>query len=314
MRKLLVAQYRVGLEPIAHTYSIIAFDPRAHEMGVAVQSHYFSVGTAVPWAEAGVGVVATQAMVNKSFGPRGLKMLKKGLSARKVVDKLVQSDKGRDGRQLAVVDAKGKIAAYTGKNCISAAGHIVGKTCSVQANMMLNKKVWPAMLRSFEKARGPLAERMLAALEAAQKAGGDIRGSQSAAMIVVRIRSSGKAWEDRLIDLRVDDSQEPLVELRRLLSIHRAYEHCSRSDLAIEKGDMKLYLKHISAAERICPDNVEIRFWHAVALVDKGMYREALPLFREVFGENDNWRELLRRLVPLGLNVDDKRMKEILRQ
>ena len=283
-------------------------------MGVAVQSHYFSVGTAVPWAEAGVGVIATQATANKSFGPRGLKMLKRGLSARKVVDKLVQSDKGRNERQLAVLDAKGRLAAYTGKSCISAAGHIVGKTCSVQANMMLNKEVWSAMFRSFEKAKGPLAERMLAALEAAQNAGGDIRGCQSAAVLVVRSKSSGKAWEDCLIDLRVDDSKKPLAELRRLLSVHRAYEHFNLSGLAIGKGDMRLYLRHISAAETICPDNEEIRFWHAVALVDKGMSKEALPLFREVFGRNDNWRELFRRLVPLGLNVDDKRLKDILRQ
>jgi len=314
MRRLSAAQHRLGFERIAHTYSIIAIDPRAHEMGVAVQSHWFSVGTAVPWAEAGIGVVATQAIVNTSFGPRGLKMLKSGLSARKVLDKLVQSDKDRDFRQLAVLDAKGRVSAYTGKSCIPEAGHIVGKTCSVQANMMLSKKVWSAMFKSFEKARGPLAEKMLAALETAQNAGGDIRGSQSAAILVVRSKSSGKAWEDRLIDLRVDDSQEPLVELRRLLRVHRAYEHYESSAPAIESGNMNLAWRHFAAAERMCPENEEIRFWHAVALVDNGMFKEALPLFREVFDKNDNWRELFQRLAPLVLNVDEKRLKDILRQ
>src|SRR5512137_1522292 len=151
MRRNHVAQHHFDFKPIAHTYSIVAFDPVAHEMGVAVQSHWFSVGTGVTWAEAGSGVIATQAITNTSFGLRGLRMLKHGLSAKKVVDKLVQSDKDREYRQLAVLDANGRRATYTGKNCVSEAGHIVGKTYSVQANMMLDKKVWPAMSRSFEK-------------------------------------------------------------------------------------------------------------------------------------------------------------------
>src|SRR5512136_82906 len=217
MRRNHAAQHHFDLKPISHTYSIVAFDPVAHEMGVAVQSHWFSVGTAVTWAEAGVGVIATQAITNTSFGLRGLRMLKRGLSAKKVVDKLAQSDKDKEYRQLAVLDANGRLAAFTGKNCISEAGHIVGRTYSVQANMMQNNRVWPSMSKSFEMAKGRLAERMLTALEAAQKAGGDIRGCQSAAILVVRNQSSGRPWEDRLIDLRADDSEEPLADLKRLL-------------------------------------------------------------------------------------------------
>lgn len=301
--------------PFAHTYSIVAFDSETHDMGVAVQSHWFSVGTVVTWGEAGIGVVATQSVTNPSFGPRGMQMLKKGLSPREVVDKLIESDEGRDLRQLAVLDSKGMAAAYTGKNCIPAAGHIVGKTCSVQANLMLNEKVWPAMIKSFEKARGPLAERMLAALEAAEKAGGDIRGRQSAAMLVVRSKSTGKVWEDRLVDLRVDDDPQPLVELRRLLKIQRAYEHMNNGDVALEKGDMALAMKHYSTAERMFPDNEEMRFWHAATLVNIGRLREALPLFNDVFSKNENYRRLAKHLVPLGLlKVDEKQLKEILRQ
>jgi len=283
-------------------------------MGVAIQSHWFSVGNGAPWAEAGTGVVATQATVNTSFGPRGLKMLKSGLSAKKVVDILVRSDKGRDYRQLAVLDSRGRVAAYTGRSCISEAGHIVGKTYSVQANMMLNKKVWPAMSKSFEKAKGPLAERMLASLEAAQRVGGDIRGSQSAAMIVVRHKSSRRSWEDRLIDLRVDDSQEPLVELGRLLRIHRAYEQMERGESAAKHRNMRLVCRHYVAAEGLYPENEEIKFWHAVTLADNGMVKESLPLFREVFRKDNNWKELFKRLVPIGLDLDEKQLRSILKQ
>lgn len=314
MRRNHAARHHFDFKPIAHTYSIVAFDPMAHEMGVAVQSHWFSVGTGVTWAEAGIGVIATQAITNTSFGLRGLRMLKRGLSAKKVVDKLTQSDKGRENRQLAVLDACGRLAAFTGKNCISEAGHIVGRTYSVQANMMLDKRVWPAMSKSFEKAKGRLAERMLTALEAAQRAGGDIRGCQSAAILVVRNKPSRRPWEDRLIDLRVDDSKEPLADLKRLLRIHRAYEHYESTAPAIESCNMKLARRHFVAAERMYPENEEIRFWHAVALVDTGRVKEALPLFKEVFGKNDNWRELLRRLVPSGLSLNEDRLEEILRQ
>ncbi|HJY64547.1 MAG TPA: DUF1028 domain-containing protein, partial [Ignavibacteria bacterium] len=187
--------------PLVSTYSIIARDSITGEIGVAVQSHWFNVGAIVGWGEAGVGVVATQSFVNPSFGLRGLELLKQGKSPQQVVDELIQSDEGSDFRQLAVLDAEGRTASYTGSKCIDGAGNIAGKNYSVQANLMLNDKVWGAMENAFNKTSGKLAERMIAALEAAQSVGGDIRGMQSASIMVWKGKSSGKPWEDKLIDL-----------------------------------------------------------------------------------------------------------------
>jgi uncharacterized Ntn-hydrolase superfamily protein len=313
MKDVSGARLRRGGTPLAHTYSIVAFDPKTRDIGVGVQSHWFNVGAIVPWGKAGVGVVATQSFVNPSFGPLGLEMMKK-MSPKEVVDRLIAADKGRNLRQLAVLDSKGRAAAYTGRSCIPAAGHLVGKTYSVQANMMLNDSVWPEISKAFVKTKGPLAERMVAALEAGEKAGGDIRGRQSAAILVVRGESTGNPWEDRLVDLRVDDSPEPLVELKRLLKVHRAYEHMNNGDLALETGDAELALRHYSSAEKLFPDNIEMRFWHAAALTNNGRFKEALPLFGKVFSEDDNWREFVVRIAPLGLlRVNDKQLKRILR-
>ncbi len=292
--------------PLVHTYSIVARDPDTGEMGVAVQSHWFSVGTVVTWGEGGVGVVATQAFSNISFGPRGLKLLKKGMSAKLAVEALIASDEGRELRQLAIIDAKGGVATHTGKKCIPSAGHITGANHSVQANLMISSRVWPAMDRAFQKAKGTLAERMLRALEAGEAAGGDIRGRQSAALLVVRGKATGSSWEDRLVDLRVDDSAEPLKELRRLLDVHQAYERMNQGDVALETGDMALARSHYSAAESLFPENEEMRFWHAVTLASNGLLDESLPLFKDVFRRNKNWRILARRLVPSGQLLVDK--------
>ena len=282
-------------------------------MGVAVQSHWFSVGTIVSWAEAGVGAIATQSFVNASFGPRGLEMLKSGMSAQQVVDSLLASDEGREFRQLAIIDSKGNAASFTGKKCIQPAGNIVGDNFSVQANLMINDKVWPAMADAFKNTKGPLAERMIAALEAGQKAGGDIRGKQSAALLVVKGKSSGKVWEDRLIDLRVDDSAEPIKELKRLLKVHRAYDHMNAGDLAVEKNDMQLALKEYSTAEEMFPDNAEMKYWHAVALANNGKVDESLSIFREVFNMDENYRTLTPRLIDPGLlTVSEKDLKRIM--
>jgi uncharacterized Ntn-hydrolase superfamily protein len=246
---LLLSQQKFYSDPFAHTYSIVAIDPETGEMGVAVQSHWFSVGSIVAWAEAGVGVVATQSFVNVSFGPRGLVLLKRGKTANQVVEALIASDDGRDVRQLAILSVDGSVDAYTGKNCIPGAGHIVGENYSVQANLMKNDKVWSAMAEAFENSNGPLAERMIMSLEAAQNTGGDIRGKQSASILIVKGESSGKVWEDRLIDLRVEDHPEPVKELKRLLQVFRAYEHMNKGDLAVEHGDMKLAMEEYSAAD-----------------------------------------------------------------
>ncbi len=286
---------------LAHTYSIVARNPATGEMGVAVQSHWFSVGPIVPWVKAGVGAIATQALVNISYGPRGLDLLRQGKSAPEVVAELIESDEGRDVRQLAVVDTQGRVATHTGRKCIRDAGHIIGENFSVQANMMLNDRVWPAMAQTFEQSDGPLAERMVAALVAAQGAGGDIRGQQSAALIVVKGESTGKAWEDRLIDLRVEDHPEPVQELKRLLHIFRAYEHMNQGDEALEKDDVPGALQAYSTAEAMQPDNLEMKFWHAVSLVNSGMTPEALPIFRAVFAQDHHWATLLQRLLPVDL-------------
>ncbi len=299
---------------LVHTYSIVAKDKVTGEMAVGVQSHWFSVGTIVSWGQSGVGVVATQSFVNPAFGPDGLKLLKEGKDAKQAVDILMEGDEGRDFRQLAVLDNEGIVSAYTGKKCIASAGHIVGENYSVQANMMFNDKVVPAMAEAFEKnANLPLAERIIKVLQAAEAAGGDIRGRQSAALIVVDPDPAPHPWQDKKIDIRVDDHAEPLSELQRILQVHRAYEHMNRGDLAVETGDMKTALKEYGAAEQMFPDNLEMKYWKAVALANNQRLSEALPIFREVFGADENWRELTRRLPDSGLlNLDKEQLKNIL--
>jgi uncharacterized Ntn-hydrolase superfamily protein len=297
------------LRPV-HTYSIVARDPATGELGVAVQSHWFSVGTVVAWAEAGVGAVATQSFVDPAYGKLGLDLMRAGKSAPDALKALLAGDEGRDVRQVAMIDAQGRVNAWTGAKDIQAAGHIVGRDFSVQANLMLNDKVWPAMARAFETTKGDLAERMLAALDAAQSAGGDIRGRQSAALVVVTGKPTGRAWADRIFDLRVDDHAEPLQELRRLVTLQRAYNHMNAGDLAVEKKDNEGALREYSAAEKLVPDNAEMIYWHAVALVNMNRVDEALPLFRRVFAMDKNWATLTPRLVKSGLLPDDAKLIE----
>ncbi|HEU4869708.1 MAG TPA: DUF1028 domain-containing protein [Pyrinomonadaceae bacterium] len=293
-----------------HTFSIVARDPDTGELGVAVQSHWFSVGPIVAWAEAGVGAVATQSFVDPSYGKNGLDLMRAGKSAPDTLKELLGKDDAKEVRQVAMIDAQGRVEAWTGRNDIQAAGHIVGKNFSVQANLMLNEKVWPAMARAFENTKGDLADRMLAALDAAQAAGGDIRGRQSAALIVVTGKPTGQAWKDRTFDLRVDDSPQPLQELRRLVTLQRAYNHMNAGDLAVEKKDNEGALREYSAAEKLVPDNAEMIYWHAVALVNMGRVDESLPLFRKVFAMDRNWITLTPRLPKSGLLPDDPKVIE----
>lgn len=293
-----------------HTYSIVARDTATGELGVAVQSHWFSVGSTVPWAEAGIGAVATQSFVDPSYGKLGLDLMRAGRSAPDALKGLLAADEGREVRQVAMIDAEGRVAAHTGAKCIVAAGHHVGTSYSVQANLMRNDRVWPAMAKAFESAKGSLAQRMLAALEAAEAAGGDIRGKQSAALIVVSGKPTGKPWLDRIYDLRVDDSPAPLPELRRLVKLQTAYNLMNDGDLAVEKKDDPGALKAYAGAEALVPDNAEMVFWHAVALVNMKRVEEALPLFRKVFGMDPSWRELTPRLPKAGLLPDDPKMME----
>jgi uncharacterized Ntn-hydrolase superfamily protein len=300
----------VGTSRPVHTFSIVARDPNTGELGVAVQSHWFSVGPIVPWVEAGVGAVATQSFVDPSYGKLGLELMRIGKSAPDALKALLAGDEGRDVRQVAMIDALGRVDAWTGKNDIYAAGHFVGNNFSVQANLMLNDKVWPAMASAFQSAKGDLADRMLAALDAAQAVGGDIRGRQSAAIIVVTGKPTGQAWKDRLFDLRVDDSPEPLQELRRLVTLQRAYNHMNAGDLAVEKKDNEGALREYGAAEKLVPDSAEMIYWHAVALVNMGRVDESLPLFRKVFAMDRNWATLTPRLPRSGLLPDDAKLIE----
>ncbi len=297
------------LRPV-HTFSIVARDPRTGELGVAVQSHWFSVGSTVPWAEAGVGAVATQSFVDPTYGKLGLDLMRAGKSAPDALKSMLAGDEGRDVRQVAMIDVQGRVLAHTGAKDIQAAGHIIGENFSVQANMMLSDQVWPAMARAFETTKGDLAERMLAALDAAQGVGGDIRGKQSAALIVVSGKPTGRAWADRIFDLRVDDSLAPLKELRRLVTLQRAYNHMNAGDLAVEKKDNEAALREYSAAERLVPDNIEMVYWHAVALVNMNRTDESLPLFQRVFARDKNWMTLTKRLAKVGLIPDDAKLIE----
>src|SRR5947207_6077170 len=291
-----------------HTFSIVARDPATGELGVAVQSHWFSVGPIVPWIEAGVGAVATQSFVDPSYGKLGLDVMRAGKSAPDALKALIAGDAASDVRQVAMIDAQGRVAAHTGAKDIQAAGHHVGANYSVQANLMLNESIWPAMSRAFESANGGLADRMLAALDAAQAAGGDIRGRQSAALIVVSGKPTGKPWVDRTFDLRVDDNPEPLKELRRLVVLQRAYDHMNAGDLAVERKDNQGALREYSAAAALAPGNIEMVYWHAVALVNMGRVDESLPLFRQVVKAEKNWLTLTPRLAAAGLLPKDQRV------
>ena len=309
------AQFFKKEHGLAHTFSIVARDAKTGEMAVGVQSHWFSVGTAVPWGEAGVGVVATQSFVNKSYGPKGLALIKAGKTAPEALQELLALDEAREVRQVAMIDTNGNVNAHTGKNCIDYAAQIVGKNFSVQSNMMLNNKVCPAMAKAFEGSEGkPLAERILIALQAAQAVGGDIRGKQSAAILVVAGKSTGQIWTDRLIDLRVDDNVKPLAEMERLLKLFRAYEHMDKGDLATEKNDMKLAMEEYGAAMKMFPQNLEMQYWTAITLANNKKIKEASVMLQKIYRQDGNWRELTKRLTKVNLlTVSQTDLKELIK-
>lgn len=301
-------------EPLAHTYSIVARDEKTGEMAVAVQSHWFSVGSLVAWGEAGVGVVATQSFINKSFGVRGLALLKEGKTPQEALGILLSTDEAKEVRQVAILDKLGRVAVYTGKSCIKFAGHQKGNNFSVQANLMMSDKVWPAMAKAFEENNElPLAERVMTAMRAAQNQGGDIRGKQSAVLLVVKGESTGKVWDDKLIDLQVDDNAAPIEELDRLLKVYRAYEHMNNGDHAVETGNMKLASEEYQKAEKMFPDNLEMQFWHAITLLNNGQLGEGSTMLKSIFQKDNNWRILTARLPASGLlTVSEKELKIIL--
>jgi len=286
-----------------HTFSIVAVDSATGQIGVAVQSHWFSVGSGVAWAEPGVGAVATQSFIDPAYGPRGLYLMRSGTPAPEALAALLRADPDSQVRQVAMIDAAGHVAAHTGSRDIPAAGQHVGRWYSVQANLMRNAEVWPAMARAFETTTGDLAERLLAALDAAQAAGGDIRGKQSAALVVVSGDRSAQPWE-RLFDLRVEDHPEPLVELRRLVRVARAYHAATDGDNFMTVGKVDSALAAYRRASALLPDsatNGELIYWVAVTLADIGRVDEAIPLFRRAFAQDTSWAVLLPRLPGAGL-------------
>ena len=343
---ILCASTLAQLRPV-HTFSIVSRDPATGQIGVAVQSHWFAVGQIVSWAEAGVGAVATQSFVDPSYGPLGLDLMRAGKSAPEALYGLLRADENREVRQVAMVDSTGRVASFTGCKDIQAAGHMVGgkeqglgvegvgatkiglvticraqgsigEGFAAQANLMSNDKVWPAMAKAYQEAKGDLADRMLAALDAAQAVGGDIRGRQSAALIVVEGKRQNSSWQGRVFDLRVDDAAEPLKELRRLVALQRAYNHMNAGDLAVEHKDNAAALREYAAAEEIASKTegvlpsrlAEMIYWHAVALVNMQRVEEALPLFQKCFAIEKSWAELTPRLPASGLLPDDPKLIE----
>jgi uncharacterized Ntn-hydrolase superfamily protein len=298
---------------LVHTYSIVARDSVTGDMGVAVQSHWFSVGPVVPWARAGVGAVATQSLVLVSYGPLALDLMEEGMSAREALERLVEEDEHSAVRQVAMVDAEGNAAAHTGDSCIAFASHHTGNGYSVQANMMLTDRVVPAMAQAFETAKGDLADRMLAALDAAQGAGGDIRGRQSAAILIVRGAASDEPWSDVVMNLRVEDDPQPLEELRRLVTMQRAYDFENLGDEAMAENDLKGAMEAYGEAAKLAPDNLELAFWQGVSLLNTGHDSDGIRILKAVVERDANWKELLRRLPAAGLlTVGADRLAKIL--
>lgn len=307
----IIAQER-SFRPV-HTYSIVARDSVTGDVGVAVQSNWFSVGSIVTWAEAGVGAVATQSFVEASYGPLGLELMKAGKTANQALAALLSIDDNREVRQVAMVDILGNVAVHTGAKCIIEAGHLKGKQFSVQANMMEKNSVWPAMAKAYSSTKGDLIDKFMAALEAAQAEGGDIRGKQSAAILIVPGKTEGAPWREKVIDLRIEDHKQPIIELKRLIKVHRAYEHMNKGDEYFTEGDVNMALAEYAAAKKLYPENLEIIYWEAITMVGAGKVEQALPLFKEVFSKDKNWIELTKRLPHSGLLPDDPQlMKKIL--
>jgi uncharacterized Ntn-hydrolase superfamily protein len=275
------------------TYSLVAREPSTGRLGVAVQSHWFSVGAVVPWAAPGVGAVATQSVAEITYGPRGLELMGAGVSAPDALARLLAADPGAGVRQVAMVDATGAVGVHTGGECVQFAGHVMGHQVSCQANMMRSDRVWPAMLEAFETADGGLPGRLLAALEAAEAAGGDTRGKQSAALLVVP--PEGEPWRQE-VSLRVEDHPEPLAELRRLLGVHAAYDLAGQADELSARGDHDQATRLYRRAAQLQPGNHELRFWAGLGAAQAGDLDQAVEDVQAAIAAHADWRLMLERL------------------
>jgi uncharacterized Ntn-hydrolase superfamily protein len=283
------------------TYSIVARDPLTGRFGVAVQSHYLGVGPVVPWLEPGVGAIATQASVNISFGPIGLELLRAGRSAAEVVAACVASDEHAETRQLGVVDAQGTAAAHTGAECIPACGHLVGDAFSVQGNLLERESCWPAMAAAYEAALAeevPFVERLLRALEAAERQGGDVRGRQSAAIMVASGDVQAAAWRGRLMDLRIEDHPDPVPELRRIVTMQLAYEMTDDEGDAAKAG--RSAEERYASARQLAPDAYELVFWWGIELAKRGDLAAARRELGIAFEADQRWRTTLEHLAAAG--------------
>jgi uncharacterized Ntn-hydrolase superfamily protein len=283
----------------------VARDAETGELGVAVQSHWFSVGSDVIWAEPGVGAVATQSFIEPDYGPLGLHLMRSGKSASQALEALVSVDEHSAVRQVGMVDANGEVANFTGAKAIIEYCDLTGDGFAVQANLMWKPTVCEAMAAAYESTDGDLGERLMAALEAGEGEGGDIRGKQSAALLVVSGDRNQPAWGGRVFNLRVEDHPEPLMELRRLLTMNRAYNLVNQGDEHLTEGNIEMAVAAFSAAEALAPNNHEMVFWHAVTLAGAGQVEQALPLFEKAFSLWPKWRELIPRLPASGLLPDD---------
>lgn len=291
-----------------HTYSIVARDPETGEFGAAVQSHWFSVGADVIWAEPGVGAVATQSFLEVSYGPLGLEMMRNGSSAEETLKSLLSKDTYENVRQVGMIDVNGNVANHTGSKAIIAHCDQLGVNFSVQANLMDNDTVCAAMAKAFESTKSDLAGRMMAALEAAQKAGGDIRGKQSAALLVVKGDKDVPLWKGKQFDLRIEDHASPIKEMKRLLHVARGYNKMVEGDDFMTENNVEAALQSYIEAEEMLPDNYEAIYWHAVTLAAIGRVDESLPLFSKAFKLYPPLRKLTPRLPNSGLLPDDKKL------
>jgi uncharacterized Ntn-hydrolase superfamily protein len=287
------------------TYSIVARDPETGQLGVAVQSHWFSVGSVVPWVKAGVGAIATQSLTDVTYGPLGLELMQAGKTAEQALNGLLATDPHPEWRQVGMISASGNQAVHTGRHCIREAGHVMDDNFIVMANLMEKNTVWQAMADAFRNSPGDLAERMMAALEAAQAEGGDIRGRQSAAMVIVRGTSTGADYNDRIVDLRIDDNPNPLRELRRLITLNRAYLMMNEGDEKMVAQDMQGAMEAYNRAMELAPDVTEIKYWTALTMFAEGLEIEALEIFTEVFAREPVWADVTRRLPAAGLLIND---------
>jgi uncharacterized Ntn-hydrolase superfamily protein len=280
------------------TYSIVARDPSTGRLGVAVQSHYLGVGPVVPWLAAGVGAIATQARVDVSFGPIGLELLRNGRTAEQVVAALLASDETPEVRQVGVVDTEGRAAAFTGAETIPAAGHLVGEGYTVQGNLLERDTCWPAMARAYEAALAedlPFSERLLRALEAAEAEGGDVRGRQSSAIVIVEGALQPNAWKGKVLDARVDDHPDPVPELRRIVNLYEAYALFD-PDATAELGESLDEAEAYAEARRRAPEAIELVFWMGIEHAKRGEIAEARRELAIAFAADTRWRTTLEHL------------------